>query len=805
MPTLMQDIRYAIRGLLRSPAFTIAAVVTLGLGIGATTTIFSVVNAVLIQPLPLPDPDQLVLIREDQPPQFSNFSVSPANYLDYRAQNHVLTDATAYNGGSYTVTGSGEAESISGTEVTASFFPVSGLAPVLGRALTEQDTRIGADPVVVISHGLWLRRFGGDSRVLDQSLQIEGESYRIVGVMPQGVQFPSRGNQLWLPLILPRDVESQRGAHYLNVIGRLRPGVRLDAATADLKRIALGMAAAYPRTNKGWTASPVSLREAAVGRVRPALLILLAAVAMVALIACVNVANLMMARATARQGEIGVRAALGASRTRLLRQLLTESLLLAALGGGLALLLSTWGLDVITRLGESDIPRLEQVTIDRVVIGFTAAAVLLATLLFGLWPAMHVTNPDLVRSLQLSGRRAGTGREGARVRNGLVVAEVALALTLLAGAGLLIRSFVHLQGVDPGFDPRGVVTFDLSIPDLRYPDGDRTAAFYHGMSERIATIPGVKSVGAIFGLPLTDFGFSSSFQVEGAPVPPEDEPSAQVRLASGEYFHTVGISVKKGRGFTTIDRRGSTPVILASEAAAKKFWPNGDAIGHKVIFGARPGRERIQGEIVGIVSDVRAFGLDQDLTPMFYGNLEQVKVGFASFVVKSQGDSTALFKAIRSEVAAVDQDLPVVGLTTLGQVVGVSIARPRFYMTLLTAFAGVALVLAAVGIYGVFSYLVSQRVREIGIRLALGAGRTDVLSLVIGRAMRLVLLGLSIGLVATFAMNRIITRLLFGIDSTDPFTIAAVSFLLAAVGFTACYLPARRASRVDPAIALRSE
>jgi putative ABC transport system permease protein len=801
---MLQDIRSALRSLRRSPGFAIVVVLTLALGIGANTAIFTVVNTVLLRSLPLPEADQLVTVREARLPDLPRFSVSPANFRSFRDQNHVLTGLAAMNPGNYTLTGQGDPIAVDGVEVSADFFPVVQVAPSLGRGYTQEETVAGGEPLVVISHDLWLARFGGDARVLERSMMIDGTLHRIIGVMPAGFDFPRRG-KLWLPLQLPADPDAQRGAHYLDLVGRRRPGVSLDAAQRDISSIAQQLAAKYPRSNTGWSASVASLQESMVGSLRPGLLMLLGAVGLVALIACANVANLLLARGAGRAGEIAIRAAMGADRPRLIRQLLTESTLLSVLGGALALLLASASFGVIIRLAPQGIPRLDQLSVDGTVLGYTAGLVLLTAALFGLWPAVQATRPEMREMLKEAGRRGAGSREGSRVRSALVVAEVALALTLLTGAGLLIRSFVELRRVDPGFNPAGVLTFDVSLPYTRYPNGERTGAFYDGLLARIQGIPGVRTAGVIFGLPLSNFGFSSSFDVEGAPLPQEQQPSVNMRLVSADYFGALEIPLKQGRLFAPTDRRGSPPVVLLSESAAKKFWPRGDAIGHRVVLGARPGPERITGEIVGIVGDVRAEGLDGDPTPMLYGSVAQVQVGFASVVVRTTGKSATLVAALRETVHAADPDLPMIDVVPLSELVGQSIAQPRFYMLLLSVFALVALLLAALGVFGVFSYLIALRTREIGIRMALGAGRGDVIAMVTGRAMQLVGLGVGLGLVAALTLDRMLRSLLFGVNPTDPLTLVGVTLILSAVAYIACYLPARRAARLDPVEALRSE
>ncbi|MEP6472143.1 MAG: ABC transporter permease, partial [Gemmatimonadota bacterium] len=795
-----------LRQLRKHPAFTAAAVLTLGLGIGANTAIFSVVNGVLLRPLALPEPDRVITLEEQKLPDFTGFSVSPPNFLDYRSQNRTLTELAALNQGHYTLTGQGQPESIEGTSVTGGFFRVAGVEPSLGRSFRDEEMGPTDSHVVLIDHGMWQTRFGGDPAVLDRTLMLDGESYRVIGVMPAGFHYPSAGNELWFPLGFPADVERQRGAHYLDVIGRMKPEATLESTRADIAAVARRLQQDHPDADKGWEGTIDLLQDNIVGRIRPVLLLLLGAVGLVVLIGCVNVANLLLARAAGREGEIGIRTALGAGRGQLIRQLLTESLVLSVMGGLLAVLLAIWGIHLIVALGPQDIPRLDEVQLDGRVLGFTAGLVVLSAVLFGLWPALHATRPNLTRRMQLAGgRQAGHDPRGQRVRSALIVAEVALAVTLLMGAGLLIRSFSALTHVDAGFNSANVVSFDLSLPDSRYPDGDRTSAFYEQLLGRMAAMPGVTATGAIFGLPLSNFGFSSSIAIAGTTVAPENQPSAQVRLASRDFFRTMEIPLRRGRLFDATDRRGSLPVVLISESAARKFWPAGDAIGHEVTFGARPARETIHGVIVGIVGDVHAFGLAANLTPMFYAPIEQVRVGFASFVVRTNGAPSAVMASLGSQVHAIDPNLPVIGLTRLESVVGDSIARPRFYTLLLSIFAAVALTLAAIGVYGVFAYLISQRSREIGIRMALGADSGSLLRMVLGRAAALVGLGLALGLLGTVGLHGIMAKLLFGVRASDPGTLVAVVLLLSVVALVASYLPARRATKVDPAIVLRSE
>jgi putative ABC transport system permease protein len=803
METFLQDLRYAFRSLRRSPGYASVAIATLALGIGANTAILGVVNGVLLRPLPFPESNRLVMIREDNPEKgFLGMTASPPNYLDWRAQSHSFTDLAAYDRSSDAITGAGDPEQVKYAETTAAFFPILGIRAALGRVYTEAECVGGKDRVAVLSDGLWQRRFGGRADAIGSMLRLGGETYTVIGVMPREFRFPVSNHDLWVPLSFRADVSTQRGAHYISVVGRLRPGVSLRHAEGEMKGIAAHLAAVYPKTNQDHTISIKTLKEQIVGKVKPAILILMGAVALVVLIACANVANLLLARSSGRGREIAVRTALGAGRIRLVRQLLTESLLLSAIGGALAVVLATIADRLIVAFGPKDIPRLSEVGIDATVLAVTAGIAVATAMIFGLLPALKSTRPDLASSLKENTSTGGPARE--RLRSVLVAGEMALALLLLVGAGLLVKSFSRLLRVDPGFRSDHVLTFDLSL-DSKYKDTAAVSAFYRGFLQEINRIPGVLASGSVFCAPLSDSGFSSSFSVRSAPVRQEDQPSLNLRVVSPDYFKTMRIPLVAGRFFSDRDRRGGERVLLLTQTAARKFWPRGDAIGQYVRLGARPSSDDVEGTVVGIVGDTRDSALAEDPEPAAYFPLDQVGVSGLTIVVRTGQPPESAAAAVRSVVARLDRDLPVVGMTTMDDVVTQSLARPRFYAFLLAVFSLAALGLAAVGIYGVLSYSVAERTREIGIRIAIGAEQTDVLRLVLGRAALLALVGLAAGLVASLLTTRLLSGILFGVAPSDPTTIFGVSAILFAVALLASYLPARRAAKVDPMTALRHE
>ena len=803
MGKLLQDLRYAARSLRKTPAFTAIAVATLALGIGVNTAVLGVVNGVLLRPLPFPRPDRLVMIREDMPEkEMPGMTASPPNFLDWRSQNRSFSDLAAFARSSDALTGSGDPEQVDYASTTGTFFDVLGVRPGLGRTYTAAECTAGKDHVAVVSHALWLRRFGGRPEVVGSTLRLGGEPYTVIGVAPANFTFPLANHDLWVPLDFGPKVASQRGAHYLSVVGRLRDGVSLTAAEAEMKGIAARLAAAYPDQNKGHTVSLRVLKEQIVGKVKPALLILSGAVALVVLIACANVANLLLARGARREREIAVRRALGAGRARIVRQLLTESSLLAAVGTVAGVGLAVVADRLIVRFGPSGIPRLAESGVDGKVLAATVALAAATAILFGLAPALRATASGLPFALRETSPGTAPGKR--RMRDVLVAGEMALALLLLAGAGLLVKSFGRLVNVDPGFRPDHVLTFDLSL-DAKYKDSASVSAFYRHMISELDRIPGVRATGAAFCAPLSRSQFSSSFTVRGAPVAKADEPSMNLRVVTADYFTAMRIPLVAGRLLTERDRRGGQRVLVITQSAARRFWPRGDAIGKYLALGARPSSDDVEGTVVGIVGDTRDEALSEPPEPAAYFPLDQVGVSSLTVVVRTAQRPESIGAEVRDVVRRLDADLPVVGMTSMDEVLSRSVEAPRFYAFLLTVFSAAALALAAIGIYGVLSYAVAARTREIGVRIAIGAQRRDVIGMVLGDAARLALFGLAGGLAASLALTRLLSGILFDVKPFDPATYAVVSAILLGVALFAAVLPARRASSVDPISALRQE
>jgi putative ABC transport system permease protein len=805
MEHFKQDFLYAVRRLLKAPGFTLVAVVTLALGIGANSAIFSVVNGVLLKPLPYPEPDRLVGVYHTTDGQRA--VMSGPNFTDVSRAATSFESAAAISTGRMILTGEGEPTRLAIAEVSASLFSVLRVRPALGRAFNADENTPGRNNLVILSHGLWQQRFGSDPSVIGRRITLDGVSKEVVGVMPAGFSYPS-GRDAWLPVDYDEGfVTKQRGAWYLSVVARLKPGVTPQQSAAEVEAIGRNLARQYPDANAEIGMTTYPLLEAMVGNIRPSVMILLGAVGFVLLIACTNVANLLLARAATRETEMAVRTALGAGRARLVRQLLTESVLLSLVGAGFGLLLAVWGVELLTNLKPQGIPRLDNVRIDGVVILFTIAVGVVTGVLFGLVPAFAATR-GLSATLKESGRGAVTSRSAGRVRGALVVTELALAVMLLVGAGLLMRSFIKLQAVDPGFKVDPALTFDLTLPDARYKEMEQQIAFYDQLLPRLRGLPGVQAASAVMGLPLAGLDFIISFEVAGRPpVPPAQQPSMQVRVATPEYFSTLGIPLKRGRMFTEDDRLQSPKVVLITEAAAKQYFPNEDPIGKtiKLGWGRGPGKPRAGGEVVGVVGDIKAEGLDEPNPPQIYMPLRQWPVSFMTVVLKTSVPPTSLTEAARAQVAAIDPNLPLSNIGTLDAIVAKSISQQRFYMTLLSVFAAVALVLAAIGIFGVLSYAVSQRTREIGIRMALGAQERTVIGLVVRQAMALVAAGVVAGTLLALYLSQTMTKMLFSVRPTDPTTFVSVAAVLAGVALLASYLPARRATRVDPIVALRSE
>ncbi|HEX8184224.1 MAG TPA: ABC transporter permease [Blastocatellia bacterium] len=805
METLLQDIRYSIRVLLKSPAVTTVALITLTLGIGATSAIFSVVNAVLLRPLPYEEPDKLVFITE-RSPVLEGMSVAYPNFLDWREQNGVFDKIGVYRRVSFNLTGSGDPDRFVGGEVSADVFNALRAKPIIGRTFLDEEDKAGASPVVVLSYGLWQRRFGKGADIVGQTLTLNGKPHTVVGIMPPDFRFPS-GVDLWVPVGLNADNPSWvRGNHPgLYAIARLKPGATIEQAQAEMETIAVRLEQQYPQSNTGNRVAISPLLNRIVGDVRPALLILLAAVGLVLLIACVNVANLLLARAAARQKEIAVRMALGATRSRLIRQLLTESVMLSVAGGALGLLLAAWGTDLLVAISPNNVPRFAEIKLDNRVFAFTAAIAVVTGILFGLAPALHASKLNLNEMLKEGGRGATAGFRRQRVRSLLVISEVAVALVLLISAGLLIKSFLRLQQVDPGFKPDNVLTAGIPLPRTKYLEPTKRIAFYESLFSRIASLPAVEAVGAVSELPV-EGGSQTFFVVEDRPLPPPEEiPLTEYSLVSTGYFKAMGLRLLSGREFNEQDVRDAPLVCIIDQNFAEQYWPGQDPIGKRMKYGgANP--DNPWATIVGVVANVKYQGLDQE-SPRVQTYMPYTQSTFlgASLVIRTAGDPARLAAAVRSEVMALDPDLPVFDVRTMNDVLKESVAPRRLYMTLLGLFAGVAVTLAAIGLYGVMSYSVTQRTHELGIRMALGARQRDVLRLVVGQGMALAFAGIALGVIGAFGLTWLLSSLLFSVSATDPIIFIAIPLILAGVALGASFVPARRATKVDPMVALRYE
>jgi putative ABC transport system permease protein len=804
MQTFWQDLRYGARMFLKKPGFTLIAVLTLALGIGANAAIFSVVNAVLLRPLPFKDPDRLMWIRETKLPQFPEFSVSPGNFLDWRRQNTVFERLVAANSLSFNMIGAGDPEQIRGMKVTDGFFATLGAQPELGRDFLPEEDQPGRDNVVILSHGLWQRRFGGDPKILNRALTLSGQSYTVIGVMPASFRFGGADLGLWTPMAFTAQQAQNHGGHWLMAIGRLKPGATEDQARAEMVAIAGRLAAQYPDANTGWSVKLMPLLDFTVRDIKPALIVLLCAVAFVLLIACANVANLLLARAAGRQKEIAIRTALGAGRARIIRQLLTESALLALLGGAVGLLLAKWGMDLLLNLAPQGLPRMSDVSLDGRALIFTATVTLLTGVIFGLVPALQSSKPNLNETMNETGRGSTEGRRRSLVRSALVVLEVASALMLLVGAGLLIKSFWRLHQIDPGFNPDNTLTMTVSLPRAKYPEDAQRVAFFRQLLEKINALPGVEAAGASNSIPM-EGDMVLAFEVQGrAPLPPGAGQSTNFYGVSADYFKAMGIRLLRGRLLNERDASDSPHVAVINETMAKKIFPDEDPIGKRITFDGG-GNNPDWYEIVGVVGDVKQYGLDQATPMQTYEPYTQQTFPYMTLVARAAGEPANLTAAIRNTILQIDKEQPVANVRTLDQILSNSIAQQQFSTLLLGVFAVVAMSLAAVGIYGVLSYAVTQRTHEIGVRLALGAARRDVLRLVVGQGMRLTLLGVAAGLICAFALTRLMSSLLFGVSATDPMIFSLIPLLIVIVALLACWIPARRATKVDPLTALRYE
>ena len=804
---LIQDLRYAGRMQLKNPGFTIVAVIALSLGIGANTAIFSVVNSVLLRPLPYKDPERLVMVWEDGSKHgFPRETPAAANFIDWRDQNTVFEGMAAIADVSFNLTGSGDPERLEGRAVTANLFPLLGADAQIGRTFTNAEDQPGNDYVAILSHALWQRRFGGDNNIVGKPISLNGETFTVVGVMPASFQYPTSDDAFWLPMGFTPEQKANRERHYLQVLARLKPGTSLEQAQTEMSTIAARLAQQYPDSNTDLGAVVTSLHEHLVGDIRPALMILLGAVGLVLLIACANVANLLLARAAVRQKEIAVRVALGARRWRLIRQFLTESVLLATIGGVVGLAIAYGGLLLLRAFIPENIAQAREISIDLKVLGFTFLVAMITGLIFGLAPALQAARFNQTETLKEGGRDSATGSGGKRIRGLLVMAEVAVSLVLLIGAGLLINSFLRLRNVDPGFRSDNLLTMKFELPVPKYLEFERRSAFYTDLIQRVEAIAGVKSAAVTTNLPLYRQGNSIGIGIEGQPpLPPGQENVVFTRVISPGYFDTMSIPLLRGRVFSDQDAPNTPRAAVIGETMARLYWPGQDPIGKRIGVGEIE-RPEDWTQVVGVVKDVRQLELTADPKPQLY--LPYKQRGFfepRDLVVKTEVDPASLAATVRKTVWEIDKDQPVSHIRTMEEILLDSIARQRFSMLLLAIFAGVALILAAVGIYGVMSYSVAQRTHEIGIRMALGAQTSAVLKLAVGYGMKLVVAGIVIGLIAAFALTRVMSTLLFGVTATDPVTFGVISLLLIVVAAIASYIPARRATKVDPIIALRYE
>ncbi|MEP6821889.1 MAG: ABC transporter permease [Chthoniobacterales bacterium] len=820
---MLNDLRYGLRQLLKHPAFTIVAVLTLALGIGANTAIFSVVNALLLKPLPFPAPDQLVAFgmtntrHSDMKDQLG--SLSYPDFFDFREQNRTLANLAIYRDRLFALTSNEGAASVRGVKSSAEFFDVLGVKPILGRAFAREDEAAGGGPgglKIVLGYDFWQQHFGGDKNVLNRTIELDRRPYAIIGVLPAHFQFPIQADPIEFYVTIAEDAANpdgskpqteQRGNHSLEAIARLKSGTSIAQAQTDLATIASHLEQQFPDTNTNFGVAFKTLRDEMVGDVRTALYVLFGAVLCVLLIANANVANLLLARASVRGKEMALRAALGASRARIVRQLLTESVMLSALGGIGGLVLAQWGTEALIKTVPENIPRIATIQLDGAVLIFTLLVSLATGVVFGLVPAWQASRVDLNTSLK-SGSRTGGGGEGkGRLRNGLVIAEVALALVLLICAGLLIQSFARLGRVSPGMRTDRLLTARVQLPDVGYPKNENIIQFFDQFLPRVRAIPGVESASAITPLPLTGSNMVTTFDDAEHPLPEGTQPGAPVRIIGNDYFATMGIPLKQGRVFNSSDRFDSAQVVIVNERFAQKFFPGQNALGKRIKpgFSADDTGEKMR-EIVGVVGNVKHLALKNEDSPEMYLSQAQIPFNSMSLVVRtSVSDPAALTSAVRKELATMDGSIPLTSIRVFDEYISRSLARPRFNALLLSIFAGTALLLTAIGIYGVMAYSVAQRTNEIGIRIALGAEKSNIFRLVVGQAMMLVAISVAIGLAGAFAATRLLNTMLYGVGASDPVTFIGIVVLVSVVAFLAAWLPARRASNVNPITALRAE
>ena len=807
--TVLQDIRYAVRKLSRTPGFTTIAAFTLALAIGATTAIFSVIDGVLLKPLPFRDPERVVRVTNLR--DGNRMVSSVPDFLDIRAQSKSYASLAALDAQAMNLTGGSEPERIGAARVGATFWSLLGVTPQVGRGFAPNEDSQSAARTVVLSDGLWKRRFGGDRRIVGKTIALDGNSFTVIGVAPAGFSFPDRPD-VWIPLVFAQDDLNPdgRGAHWMGIMGRLAPNVTAAQATSELVTITRRLEQQYPESNTNMSGAVIPMQEYLVGDVRPALYVMLGAVAFVLLIACANVANLLLVRAASRESEMAVRTALGAGAWRLVRQLVIESVLLAMIGGVFGTLLALWGVDLLLSMAPNGLPRINEVTVNGSVLVFTAGVTAVTGVLFGLFPALHAARANVGGMLKEGMRGSSGGVASRRARNTLVMAEMALAVVLLVGAGLLIRSFSKLLAVDPGFRAERVVTFAIAAPDTKYGQYAQRRELVSNLVERMKRVPGAQGAAVVTGLPLSNIMMRTSAHIVGTPPErPGERKSTDVAMATPGYFTTMGIPLVAGRDFTDRDGSGAPVVSIVNQEFVKRYFPNENPIGKRIELGwdqdtaSTGGNMTLGGEIVGVVANVKRRGLSQEVFPETYASYMQPTFSNFSVVVRSTADPSTVMAAIRAQIRELDRDLPLSDLRQLKELVAASVSRPRFYTTILGVFASIALILAAVGIYGVISYAVSLRTRELGIRIALGATGRQVSGLVLQQGVGLAIAGVAVGGAGAYWLTRLLSKLLFGVSATDPLTFVGVAALLTAIAAIASFVPARRAAKVDPLLAMR--
>lgn len=809
MEAFWQDLKYGARMLAKSPGFTLVAVIALTLGIGANTAIFSVVNAVLLRALPYRDADKLVVVWEKSKKNDQNV-VNPANFMDWSEQNNVFIEMAAFADRNAVMLGDGDPEEIPAQFATTNFFSMLGVEAILGRTFTADDGKPDQPRVVVLSYGLWQRRFGGDPQIIGRKLNINRAEAIVIGVMPAGFKWhikkgslTAKTAEMWSPWVITNEMRTRRG-RFMTVAARIKPDVTFEQSKAEMNAIGARLEEQYNDFNADWGVNVVPLRTQFTGEIGTALLVLLGAVGFVLLIACANVANLLLARAAARQKEMAVRAAIGAGRWRIVRQLLTESVLLAAMGGAAGLMLAWWGTDLLVSLSPPELTDLQQVRISLPVLGFTLAVSLLTGIIFGMAPAFEAARFNLHESLKEGSKNIGGGTRSHRLRGAFVIVEIALALVLLVGAGLLVRSFWRLQSVDPGFNAKNLLTMRLTLPSRKYDNDRKRIDFFRQAVEGMRALPGVEAAGATNFLPFAGPHAGTLVEIDGRPkLPPGQGLGTGSCVTDLNYFGAMQLPLKRGRLFTEQEATEMRHVVVINEEFARKNFPGEDPLGKRVIIYMKD--DNLPSEIIGIVGDNKHMGLDGEIEPMAYWPHPELAYPFMTLVIRTRGDAAGIASAARQVIQTLDSEQPVADVRTMERLLADSVARARFSTLLLTVFAVVALILAAVGISGVMSYAVTQRTHEIGIRMALGAQAGDVLKMVVKKGLMLMVCGVGIGLGAALALTQIMASLLYGVSATDPLTFAAISVLLAAVALLACYVPARRAANVDPMIALRYE